>query len=91
MLKTNFDNTVSSIDSRTAENEIKNKSIENELKNLNTFDLDYFIGENRFEKDGAHHYLVFQPIKRYFKIIANSKHIPSWISKGLSGETITLM
>ena len=91
MVKTNFDNTVSSIDSRIAENKTKNKSIENELKNLNTFDLDYFIGENRFEKDGAQHYLVFQLIKRYFKIIANSKYISSWRSKGLSDETITLM
>ena len=91
MVKTNFDNTVSSIDSRIAENKTKNRSIENELKNLNTFDLDYFIGENRFEKDGAQHYLVFQLIKRYFKIIANSKYISSWRSKGLSDETITLM
>ena len=90
-MKTNFDNTVSSIDSRIAENKTKNKSIENELKNLNTFDLDYFIGENRFGKDGAQHYLVFQLIKRYFKIIANSKYISSWRSKGLSDETITLM
>ena len=35
----------------------------------------------------VHNYLVFQPIKRYFKI--NGKYISSWKSKGLSDETIT--
>ena len=35
------------------------------------------------------HYLVFQPIIRYFRIIANTKYISSWKSKGLSDETIT--
>ena len=34
------------------------------------------------------YHLVFQPINRYFKVIANSKCILSWISKGLSDETI---
>ena len=33
-------------------------------------------------------YLIFQPISRYFKIIANTKYISSWKSKGLSNETI---
>ena len=33
-------------------------------------------------------YLVFQPICRYFKVIANKKYISSWKSKGLSDETI---
>ena len=44
MAKTNFDNTVSSLDSKLAANKTKNESIENELKKLKTFDLDYFIG-----------------------------------------------
>ena len=44
MTKTNFDNTVSSRDSKIAKNKTKNESIENELKKLKTFDLDYFIG-----------------------------------------------
>ena len=51
-----------------AENKTKNKSIENELKNLKTFDSSYFISKNYFEEDGVQNYLVFQPIRRYFKI-----------------------
>ena len=34
--------------------------------------LSYFIG--LFEEDGAQNYLVFQPRKRYFKILANTYH-----------------
>ena len=83
-MKTNFDNTVSSLDSKIAENKTKNKSIENEFKKLKAFGLGYFIGKSRFEEDGVQNYLVFQLIRRYLKIIANSKYISSWISKGLS-------
>ena len=50
--------------------------------------MSYFIGKSYFEEDGAQNYLVFQPIRRYFKIIANTKYISSWKSKGLSDETI---
>ena len=50
--------------------------------------MGYFIGKSSFEEDGAQNYLVFQPIKRYFKIISNTKYISSWQSKGLSDETI---
>ena len=57
-------------------------------KKLKTLDLSYFIGKSHFEEDGAQNYLVFQPIRRYFKIIANTKYISSWKSKGLSDETI---
>ena len=65
--KVNFDNTVSSLDSKIAKNKTKNKSIENELKKLKTFDLGYFIGKSHFEEeDGVQNYLVFQPIRRYF-------------------------
>ena len=82
--KTIFDNTVSSLDSKIAENKTKNGSIENDLEKLKTFDLSYFIGKSHFEEDGKQNYLVFQPIIRYFKIIANKKFISSWKSKGLS-------
>ena len=51
--------------------------------------MSYFICKSHFEEDGTQNYLVFQPIRRYFKIIANSKLILSWKSKGLSDETIT--
>ena len=85
--KTNFDNTISSLDGKIAENKTKNKSIENEFKKLKTFDFSYFIGKNNLEEDGTQNYLVFQPIHRYFKI--NWKCISWWKSKGLSDETIT--
>ena len=48
----------------------------------------YFIGESRFEEDGTQNYLVFQPINRNFKVIANTLYISSWKSKELSAETI---
>ena len=57
--KTNFDNTISSLDSKIAENKTKNESIQNELKKIKTLDLGYFIGRNYFEEDGAQNYLVF--------------------------------
>ena len=81
--KTDFDNTISSLDSKISKNKSKDKSVENELKNLKTFDLDHFIGTCHFEQDGAQNYSVFQQIKRYFKILANT-YISSWQSKGLS-------
>ena len=85
--KTNFDDSVSSINNKIAENKTKNESIENELKKLKTLDLGYFTGKSYFEEDGSQNYLVFQPIRRYFKI--NKKYISSRKSKGLSDETIT--
>ena len=88
MTKTNFDNTVSSLNTEIARNKTKNESIENELKKLKTLNLSYFIGKSHFEEDGAQNYLVFQPIKRLFTIRANSNLISLWQSKGLSGETI---
>ena len=88
--KTNFDNTVSSLDSKIAKNQTKNKSIENEFKKLKTFLLGYFIGKSYFqEEDGVQNYLVFQPIKRYFQIISNTKQISSWKTKRISDKTIT--
>ena len=49
--KTNFDNTVSSLDSKIAKNKTKNKSIVNEFKKLKKIDLGYFIGKSHFEKE----------------------------------------
>ena len=86
--KTNFDDTISSLDSKIAENKTKNKSVENELKKLKTFDLSYFIGKSHFEGDDTQSYLLFQPINKYFKVIGNTLSILPWQSKGLSAETI---
>ena len=38
--------------------------------------------------DGFQGYLTSQPIHKYIKIIANTKHISEWKSKGLSYESI---
>ena len=66
----------------------KKNSIKNELKKLKTLDLSYFIGKSHFEEDGTQSYLVFQPLNKYFKLIASTDYVSSWKSKGLSAETI---
>ena len=38
--------------------------------------------------DGFQAYLIFQPVHKYIKIIANTKYISEWKSKGLSDESI---
>ena len=53
-------------------NKSKNLLVANELNNLKTFDSSYFIGKSHFEEDGTQNYLVFQPISKYFKVIANT-------------------
>ena len=63
--------------------------LENNIKQLQTFDSGYFRGKNYFDEDGIQNYLVFLSISRYFRLIANKKHISSWKSKGLFDETIT--
>ena len=40
-----------------------------------------------FEEDGTKNYLVFQPINKYFEVIANTDYVSSWKSEGLSAET----
>ena len=86
--KTDFDNNISSLDSKIAANKTKNESIENELKKLKTFDSKYVIGKSHFEEDGTQNCLVFQPLNRYFKVMANTDYVSSWKSQGLSAETI---
>ena len=89
MAKTNFDGKVSSLGSKIAANETKNKSIENEIKKkLKRLDLSYFIGKSHFEEHGTQNYLVFQSLNKYFKVIASTDYVSSWKSKGLSAETI---
>ena len=74
---------------KITENKTKHLLVENELKKLKTFDSSYFRGKIHFEEDDTQNYLVFQPIHRYFKVIANKLYISSWKSKGLSDESIT--
>ena len=58
------------------------------MKRLKTFDSSYFIGKSDFEEDGTQNYLVFQPINKYFKVIANTGYVSSWKSKRLPAENI---
>ena len=74
---------------KITENKTDHLLVQNNLNKPKTFDSSYFIGKSHFEEDGTQNYLVFQPISRYFKIIANTNFISSWKSKGLSDETIT--
>ena len=82
---------MSSLNRKITSNKTKHVLVENELNKLKTFDSGYFIGKSHFEEDGTQNYLVFQPMYRYFKIIAgvgNGSHIYYWKSKGLSDEGI---
>ena len=88
MTKTDFHAKLSSLNRKITKNKSKLILVENELKKLKTFDLSYFIGKSHFEVDGTQKYLVFQPINRYIKVIANTLYISSWKSKGRSDETI---
>ena len=74
---------MSSLNRKITKNKSKHLLVENELNKLKTFDSGYFIGKSHFEE----HYLVFQPIYRYFKT-NNSDYVLSWTSKGLSNESI---
>ena len=59
------------------------------MKKLEIFDSICFRGKNHFEDDDTQDCFVFQPMKRYFKIVsANDINILSWKSKGLSDESI---
>ena len=79
-MKTDFDNGVSSLDSKIAANKTKNESIENEFKKLKTFDSNYFRGKSHFEGNDTQSYLVFQPLSKYFKVIVNTDYVSSWKS-----------
>ena len=78
---------LSSLNRKITANKTKNLLVENELKKLKTFDSSYFIGKSHFEEDGTQNYLVFTYLV-FFKVIANTDHVSSWKSEGLSAETI---
>ena len=48
--KADFDNSVSSLDSRITANKTKNEFMENEFKKLKTFDSSYFRGKSYIEE-----------------------------------------
>ena len=96
LLKTDYitrvaeiDNKVSSLNGKIAENKTKNVSIEKALKKLIKISP-FFLSENIFfdGSDGSQVYLMFQLVHKYNKIIANTKLISEWKSKGFSAESI---
>ena len=86
--KTDFDSKLSSLNRKSTANKSKNFVVENELKKLKTFDSSCFIGKSHFEEDGTQDYLVFQPLSKYFKVIANTNYVSSWKFRRLSVEPI---
>ena len=87
--KTDFDAKLPNLNRKITSNKTKHLLVENELKKLKTCDLGYFIGKSHFDEDGAQHYLVFQPILKYFTL--NSIWITKWKSKGLSNESLEVV
>ena len=89
--KTDLDAKLSSLNKEITSNKTKHLLVENEFKKLKTFDQCYCIGKSHFGEDDTQNYLVFQPIQRYFKVIAsvgNGSHIYYWKPKGLSDKRI---
>ena len=83
--KTDFGAKLSSLNRKTTQNKSKHLLVENAWNKLKTFDSGYFTGKSRFDnEDGIQNYSVFQPLKRYFKLITNTDYVSSWKSKGLS-------
>ena len=87
--KTDFDAKLPNLNSKITANKTKHLLVENELKKLKAFDLGYFKGKRHFVEDGAQHYLVFQPVVRYFTL--NSNWITKWKSKDLPNESLEVV
>ena len=73
---------MSNLDRKITQNKSKHLLVEYELNKLKMFDSSYVIGKSHFEENGAQHYLVFQSINRYFKVIGDTNMVSSWKSKG---------
>ena len=65
--------------------------IESNVKKLQAYDLSYFRGKKYFDEgDAKQNYLVFLPIRKYFKlktVVGVIDGVLSWQSKGLSNES----
>ena len=80
---TDFDAKLSSLNRKATANKTKHLLVENHLKKLKKFDSSYFIGKRHFEEDGAQHYLVFQPMYRYFKSLLVLVMVVTFITDNL--------
>ena len=88
IIKTDFYTKLSRTNRKITENKTKHLLVKSELNKLKTFGSSYFIDKSHFEEDGTQNYLVFQPIDKYFIVIANPDQLSSWKSKRLSAESI---
>ena len=82
--KIDFEAKLQNLSRRITSNKSKHLLVENELKKLKTFDSSYLIGKDYLEEN----YLIFKPMNKYFKKIANTKSNLSWKSKRLTNEII---
>ena len=68
--------------------DVKSSSLNRKITQNKT-SSSYYIGKSYFEEDGTPNYLVFQPLKKYFKLgDGNLDYVLSWTSKGLPNESI---
>ena len=89
--KADVDSKLSSLHRKLTTSKRKHLLVEIEYKKLKAFHSIYSRGKSHFEEDGMQMYLVFQPIKRYFKVIpgvGNGSYIYYWKSKELSDERV---
>ena len=83
--KTDLDTELKKNSDRVTSNKSKHLLVEIELKKkIKKIDSSYFRGKDYLEEN----YLIFKPMNKYFKKIANTKNILSWESKGLPDEVI---
>ena len=75
--KTDFDNKLKNLNQKITLKETKHIFAQNE------FDSSFFIGKSYFNNDGAHFYLILQPLYYSFKRLVVTEKVLSWKSKGL--------
>ena len=84
--KTDFDAKLSSLNRKITANKTKHF--------FNDNDLIYYHGKHYFDEgSGKQNYLVFLPLRKYFKlnsVVGAADYVLSWQSKGLSNESIKL-
>ena len=64
--KTDFGDTLKTLNKTTTSNKTKYVLVENEFKKLQANDLSLFIGQSYFFNDGSLFFLIFQPIFNTF-------------------------
>ena len=92
-LAQDFDPNLSRLNRKITSNKTKHFLVENELEELKEFSEKstlgiLFIFLQLIDLTQKMVLKPIQPTHRYFKLIANTKHIAKWKSKGLSDESI---